>query len=418
MLLPPQPELIIIPPQANTGTLSTQEIERMARRRYQSPEPFRRGRWWIIRVWRDEFTEGKLIRRQKWERLGPASVSDREILKMRDEHMRPLNQGLESLLSTTSFEHFVTMSYKPLLATPDMMAASSRERTLGVLKNHLLPVFGKCSLRELSMSTLQQYFSHLGTKPLSHESRDKIRDVMSAVMRYAIECGLLIRNPMENVRMPRDRRGRRQMRKQYLTPKQFEELLALVSEPYATMFYVAIYTGLRVSELIGLKWEDIHESSITIDERCCRGDWGSPKSEASNATIAVNRCVIERIHRLRLLTVEVKAGSGTRKFRVVKSDGPTDLVFQSVQKGRSMRDNNILSRHLKPAARTLGLDWVNWRCLRTSHATWLKMAGADVKDAQAQMRHSRASTTLDVYQQFVPESQQKVVDKLSSLLVN
>jgi integrase len=43
------------------------------------------------------------------------------------------------------------------------------------------------------------------------------------------------------------------------------------------------------------------------------------------------------------------------------------------------------------------------------------LAGADVNDAQAQMRHSRASTTLDIYQQFVPESQQRVVDKLSSL---
>ena len=53
--------------------------------------------------------------------------------------------------------------------------------------------------------------------------------------------------------------------------------------------------------------------------------------------------------------------------------------------------------------------------LRTSHATWLKLAGADVKDAQAQMRHSRASTTLDIYQQFVPESQRRVVDKLSEL---
>jgi integrase len=52
---------------------------------------------------------------------------------------------------------------------------------------------------------------------------------------------------------------------------------------------------------------------------------------------------------------------------------------------------------------------------RTSHATWLKMAGADVKDAQAQMRHSRASTTLDIYQQFVPESQRQVIDKLSCL---
>jgi hypothetical protein len=46
------------------------------------------------------------------------------------------------------------------------------------------------------------------------------------------------------------------------------------------------------------------------------------------------------------------------------------------------------------------------------------MAGADVKDAQAQMRHSRASTTLDIYQQFVPESQQRVVNKLSALAIN
>jgi hypothetical protein len=77
--------------------------------------------------------------------------------------------------------------------------------------------------------------------------------------------------------------------------------------------------------------------------------------------------------------------------------------------------HNILVRFIKPAARKLGLDWVNWRSLRTSHAVWLKMAGADVKDAQGQMRHSRASTTLDIYQQFVPESQRLVVNKLSIL---
>ena len=43
------------------------------------------------------------------------------------------------------------------------------------------------------------------------------------------------------------------------------------------------------------------------------------------------------------------------------------------------------------------------------------MAGADVEDAQAQIRHSRASTTLDIYQQFSPESQKKVVERLSTL---
>jgi len=49
-------------------------------------------------------------------------------------------------------------------------------------------------------------------------------------------------------------------------------------------------------------------------------------------------------------------------------------------------------------------------------ATWLKMVGADVKDAQAQLRHSRASTTLDIYQQFFSESQERAVARLSQLV--
>ena len=61
-------------------------------------------------------------------------------------------------------------------------------------------------------------------------------------------------------------------------------------------------------------------------------------------------------------------------------------------------------RHIKPAARKLGLDFVNWRCLRTSFVTWCKAAGIDVKDAQALARHSKASTTIDRYMQQIPSS--------------
>ena len=184
--------------------------------------------------------------------------------------------------------------------------------------------------------------------------------------------------------------------KAIFTPPRFGELLARIPEPYATMVYVAIYTGLRVSELAGLRWNDLGDDTITIYERFCRGDWGSPKSESSNATIPVYRSVIERIHLMKLLTVEVKAGRAVRKYRIVKSDKPNDLVFQSVRDGQPIRDNNILTRFIKPAGKAMDLPWVNWRCLRTSHAVWLKLAGADVKDAQGQMRHSRASTTMDI----------------------
>ena len=87
----------------------------------------------------------------------------------------------------------------------------------------------------------------------------------------------------------------------------------MVAEPYASMIFVAVYTGLRVSEVVGLRWRNVGADSITIEERYCRGDWGAPKSEASNATVPVNRAVVERIHRLKSLTVEVRAGRGVRR---------------------------------------------------------------------------------------------------------
>lgn len=75
--------------------------------------------------------------------------------------------------------------------------------------------------------------------------------------------------------------------------------------------------------------------------------------------------------------------------------------------GARMSDHNILSRRIKPAARKLGIGWVNWQVLRRSYATWLVEAAADPKALQAQMRHSRISTTMDVYSQFVPAAQRR-----------
>ena len=275
------------------------------------------------------------------------------------------------------------------------------------------PAFGSKCLRDLTPLTIQQYFSGMAKCSLSYESRDKIRDVMSSILGSAVTYGLLVKNPIEAVRLSPGKKGNRI--KPYIDPVKFLALLSLIREPYATMVYVAVYTGLRASELIGLKWKNVHADSITVEERYCRGEWGRPKSAASNATIAVNRSVIERIHWLKTVTVEVKAGPAVRRYAAIKGIGPDDLVFASVVKGVPMRDNNILCRFIKPAARRLEMGWVNWQVLRRSYATWLKLAGADVKDAQALMRHSRVTTTLEIYQQFVPESHRRAVDKLGEL---
>jgi integrase len=397
--------------EADFGTPSPVEVEQMARRRFQAPTPFREGHFWWLFHWQDEFADGKRIRKRKRSKLAPASMSEREVKKIAAEFLRPLNQGLVSVGSAIGFSEYVTNEYETTVLP--LMAKATQDRYSGILENYLTPAFGKMCLRDLTPLTLQKYFSGMVDSKLSHESKDKIRDVLSSVLGSARDYGLLVANPAENIRLPRDKQGRKT--KPYVPPEKFSALLGLIREPYSTMVHVAVYTGLRISELVGLRWVNVHSDSITVEQRCCRGDWGAPKSQASNATIAVNQNVIARLERLKTLTVEVRAGTAIRKYRAVRKLGPDELVFQSVKDGQPMRDNNILSRHIKPAGRMLGMPWLNWRCLRTSHATWLKLVGADVKDAQAQMRHSRASTTLDIYQQFVPESQRKVVDRLSQL---
>jgi len=109
--------------------------------------------------------------------------------------------------------------------------------------------------------------------------------------------------------------------------------------------------------------------------------------------------VIARIQKLRLIEIVVRAGRASSRYQAVKTGGPDDLVFRSPANGTPVRDNNIPARHIEPATRKLGIGWVNWQVLRRSSATWMDQAKLTVKNAQGLVRHSRASTTQDVYQQ-------------------
>lgn len=377
----------------------------MARRRFQSPKPFKEGQFWWLRVWDTNLAGSRKRQRIK---LAPAGMPLREVQKVAEEKLRPVNQGLILTGSAMNFDDFVTGTYIPTYLP--LLSSNTQDSYRGVLSKYLEPRFSRLCLRDLTRLTIQQYFSGMAGK-VAHPTVSKIRDALSSILRAAVDVEYLNKNPMEGLRLPLDKRARQP--KPTITPEQFHNLVELVSEPYATMLSVSVWTGLRVSELIGLKWRCIHADSITIEERYSRGDWSVPKTQASAATIGVSPEVITRILYLKTLSVKVRAGRAMRTHKLVKSAGPDDLVFQSVQTGRPMNDQNILKRHIQPAARKMGLPFVNWRCLRTSHATWLVQAGADPKSVQGQMRHSRVSTTMDIYAQIVPTAQRRALEQLA-----
>ena len=395
--------------------ISRSDLVKMASRRRQSPDLEPMGRYWTIRIRREAVINGEIRRVQVREKIAPLDTPIRKAQKMRDAFLLGLNSTPPTLGAATTLKAFVEGVYEKI--TLPLMPKSHRERYESVLKVHLLPALGSCTLFDLEQqaSTLVEEFL-IGLKPknLSRESLKKIRSCGSSVFKVAMKKGYAGRNPFQGAEIPQGRPTPKQ--KPTLTVQQFEKLVQIISEPYATMVYVAIYTGLRASEVIGLRWNDLQEWAITIDEKYCRGEWGEPKTECSRATIAVLKKVISRIYRLKGMKIQIGGGrAGYQTFNAVKSENPGDLIFRGVRSGREMRDNNILTRHIKPAARQLGLGFVNWQCLRRSHATWLKRAGVPLKDASFQMRHSRTSTTAEIYQMTPVEDQVLALEKLEAL---
>src|SRR5579864_5653494 len=111
----------------------------------------------------------------------------------------------------------------------------------------------------------------MASEKIPHPTVVKVRDAISRVLRAAVKYGFLHKNPVEGLQLPPDKNVRGA--KPTLTPEQFHHLIEFIAEPYATMLYAGVWTGLRVSELIGLRWRNIHADSISIEQRFCRGDW-------------------------------------------------------------------------------------------------------------------------------------------------
>src|SRR5215472_3513984 len=121
------------------------DLERMARRRYQDPTPQRRGKWWTLRYRQDEIIDGKLKRVRKEVRLALIeNTSEKDARRQAAEHLRPLNQGLETIGAAVNFNHYVEKHYVPLVMP--LLAKSTQSRYQGVLDNYLAPTFGELSL--------------------------------------------------------------------------------------------------------------------------------------------------------------------------------------------------------------------------------------------------------------------------------
>jgi integrase len=380
--------------------------KQMARRRYQKGSVRKRGQRnpvWELQWWEDYLKDdGTIGRRRESCILGTVSeMSLRQARRAAEEKLRLVNQGRQVPQSTMTLETFIE-SYVVANFLPTLKA-STQGRYRRTLNNHLLPAFGTSRLCDIGSFDLQRFVLQKMEGGLGWESANHLRNLMSKVFALAKQWGYYNGdNPASSVKLPEKQAVRG---KHILQPGQIASLLGVLKEPVSTMVLLGVLTGLRIGEILALNWThvDFSAGEIKVEQAYYRGLLGTPKTKRSRRTVPLPQS-------LALALMHLKAQGRAE-------NGENELVFRT-RNGTPYSDTNLLHRQLKPAGRKLGIPWLNWHTLRRTHATLFQVVGGSLRDAQAQLGHSKMSTTLEHYTLPIPALQRAVVEKLSRLVTN
>ena len=323
-------------------------------------------------------------------------MTRREARKAADEILRDLNQGHQVASATLTFQDFVDHYFIPNVFPT--LKPSTQKRDRHTLTHHLLPAFGKQRLCDIGTLDLQRFILAKMQAGLSWEYAHHFRCLMSKIYKTAKKWGYInTNNPAAGVELPPKTTVRE---KHILSLEEIPTLLAALREPVRTMVQLAVLSGLRIGELLGLTWKhvDFAKAEIHIVQAYYRGSMGTPKTKHSTRIVPLASVLKERLLQLRSQPANSE-----------------DLVF-CTSNGTPYNDSNLLHRELKPAGRKLGMPWLNWHTLRRTHATLFQVAGGSLRDAQAQLGHSKMSTTLEIYTLPIPAQQRATVEKLADLM--
>jgi integrase len=327
--------------------------------------------------------------------LGPRS----EMKKWEAE--RKLRQAIEketladSLVKpdgSVTFEWFWNNRFLPLKT--GRWRRSTREAIFFVFQNHVMPQFGQKRLSELSRFELQLHVNKLAQE-YSKSIVQKVRTWLKASLDEAVDQDFLFKNPARKLEMPVTRRPS----KRFLQMEEAQKLIGALEGRDRLIVRLLIICALRPGELFALRWRAVESGRLRIVEAVYRGRLGEPKTDSSKGYVAL----------------PVSLQSELLAWQQECPDASDDaFIFQS-QRGTPLDGHNYLQRVLSPAAAQLGIEGITFQVLRRTFATQIQGIGT-VKDAQAQLRHSHASTTMDIYAQAIPESVYQAVERLDGRL--
>ena len=367
------------------------------RERYQNGSLRREARKhgsavWTLR-WRERETDGSIVRRK-------AMIGTVEQYRTRAAALK----ACEFLRSTMNRE---TRTPRTIAELVDHYTEKelpnktpyTKEVYEGYITNWIVPNWGEYSLSDIRTVDVESW---LGSLKLSNGSRAKVRNIMSALYAHAVRWEFFDRNPITHVRQS----AKRKRIPEVLTADEVKSLLSELSGIFHVMVFVAVTTGLRVSELLALRWEDcdLEAGEIRLSRGIVRQRETAMKSEASRKPIPMEQGLAD-------VLLSWRSQSAYNQ--------PEDYIFASVEKAgkQPLWPNSAMDKHIRHAATKARIQKrLGWHTLRHTFGTLLKANGEDVATVQSLMRHANVSVTMDRYVQAVTPAKRQAQRGIVGLL--
>ena len=249
---------------------------------------------WLLRFYDTELVNGKPVRVRRAKRLAPISPefpTKRSVLTLAEDVLGPINRATQTPDSSMLVTDFIELRYLPHVQK-NLRPSTYKDYKRDIFEKHLVQRLGKLRLRDFRTVNGQRLLAsiHEANPNIGHKTLLRVKSFLSGAFKHAKREGILDGlNPMVDVSAP----GRpRKFKAPVYSLSEIMNLLQAVMpdselNTAGLAIAVAAFTGLRLSELRGLRWEDWRGDTLMVARSVWRTHVNEPKTEGSEATVPV-----------------------------------------------------------------------------------------------------------------------------------
>lgn len=340
--------------------------------------------------------------RQVWRAL--RTTKEKEAQQKLRELMRSVDRGRYRETAPITFNDFAARhlaEYAEVKLKRGDMKESTLDSYRSMLTTHLRSFFGGMRLSAISPAVVRHFAAEkaeaLGRGDLKPKTYNNMLTFLNGMLAWGVKVGYLALNPAAEEE--RARVERHEMA--FLSPEEIRLLLGHARELNATLFLLAVFTGLRRGELLALQWGDVdwNRGKLRVRRTLYKGQFKRPKTAYSVRDVDVSQRTLEAL----------------RLYQVMYPPLASDLIFRTAQ-DRPLDPNNMVKRQFFPTLARAGMRQVRFHDLCHTYATLLVNQGANIKYISKQMGHASVQITLDRYGHLLPDTGTEAMRRLDGVV--